>query len=227
MTIGIAVTLPDGVLLVADGRQTWPLAAGKPPNSDVDKLRQIGPTVFAITFGVTQATSWALTQLKKMFVEGCKPEAFAAQLEASVRSGWDTFIANLAPDVDRNHPAMKAALVAGGLVAGGPFIAGFLCSSRGNMPTAVLRKGPSMHSIVLGGEEQRTEEMFNQRAERSLQGLPWQPDVGPANLWVGVLLKAAVDVIRFVEAQNPTIGGTIRYAVVRENFPVKKAVWIE
>jgi len=84
-----------------------------------------------------------------------------------------------------------------------------------------------MHSIVLGGEEQRTEEMFNQRAERSLQGLPWQPDVGPANLWVGVLLKAAVDVIRFVEAQNPTIGGTIRYAVVCENFPVKKAVWIE
>jgi len=227
VTIGIAVSLPDGALFVADGRQTWPLAGGKLPEDDVDKLKQIGSSVFVISVGITQATDWAQLYLQQAFDEGCTPETFVESLEASVRSGWDIFIDSLAPDVDPDHPTMRAALIAGGFLTGEPFIAGSLCGGHANTSSTVMRKGPEIQFIVVGGEEQQSEERFKQEVEQNLQGLFWQSSQGPMNLWVDALVKAAVSVIRFVESQNLEVGGTIRYALVRQSFPVKKTVWTE
>lgn len=227
MSIGIAVTLPDGALLVADGRRDLIFATDKDPEDNVDKLAQIGSTVFAIPLGVTIATDLALRYLKHRSVEGCKPEDFPSLLMTSLQAGWELFMEALAPDVDRGDVRMRAALLAGGIAADVPFIAGTMAGSSDGIPQPILLKGPSVYKIVLGPQEEEPRELFDLKLKQGLPGLTWDWDTGPINEAVKVLLDVAVDTIRFAESQDPMIGGTIRYAIVRRNFTVVKRIWHE
>jgi hypothetical protein len=65
MTLGLAVTIRDGCILASDGRRTLPLAGNAVASDDVDKLEEVSTTVFAIHFGVAQASAPALAYLKR------------------------------------------------------------------------------------------------------------------------------------------------------------------
>lgn len=72
MTLGIAMTLADGALLVVDGRQTRPMIAGAPPNDNVNKIHRLAENVAAISVGVVEATDIALRLLESLL-----PTAFS------------------------------------------------------------------------------------------------------------------------------------------------------
>src|SRR5467141_1267918 len=127
MTVGIAATFPGGVVLVADGRRSYPLA-NTPHIDDANKLTQVTPTVFAISFGVQQATDPAVAHLVSHAKSSDDPEVFAALVEESVLVGWSCFEQRLSPNVDRAHKAVRAALIVGGLMNGTPFLASALSS---------------------------------------------------------------------------------------------------
>lgn len=224
MSIGIAMTLPDGVLLVADGRRTQPFVSENRHDNDVDKLEKISSTIYAISFGITHATDYALKIIGGACKKESTPERFGLLLNYSVRTGWIHLITNLAPDVDKNDPRMRAALVAGGIWGGEPFIASSLYGTNIN-PQSILRKNCPFQCIVLGGEKQQAQEMFTRKAGDVIQSFSWEISIGPQNATVSELLVSAASTIREVESRNPDIGGTIRYAIVRKNFPVEKAIW--
>lgn len=143
MSIGIAMTLPDGVLLVADGRRTQPFVSENRHDNDVDKLEKISSTIYAISFGITHATDYALKIIGGACKKESTPERFGLLLNYSVRTGWIHLITNLAPDVDKNDPRMRAALVAGGIWGGEPFIASSLYGTNIN-PQSILRKNETV-----------------------------------------------------------------------------------
>jgi hypothetical protein len=223
MTIAIAVTLPDGVLLVADGKINKPFT-GEIDGNDQDKIKEIKSSISAIELGVTYATNAAVIGLQstEMDLATTSPETFLAELRNSVVSGWRTFIDLLAPDVDQNNDAMRAALVAGGIVAGVPFVGGVLCGN--GQESSVLCKGPETHFVVLGGEQQNAQQFFERNALEALQSSAWLTHEGPMNDFTKALLDAAVDTIKMAEQADRTIGGTIRYQVIRNNFQPLKVV---
>lgn len=221
MTIGIAVTFNDGALLVADGRRSRPLALGTPPENDVNKIFQIHPSIGAIIFGVAQATDIALPNLTSNLPANCSPHDISTLVEHSVNLGWGHLLSIVAPDVDVRHRAIKVGLIAGGIANNQPIVTGALKHVDGG--NCVLEIG-EYKFIILGGEEQNARAEFNARAERAVQQFGMNGGVGLMDNLVTAFLRAATDTIHTVAASAPEIGGTIRYAVIRQGYPYTTGV---
>lgn len=221
MTIGIALTLPDGALLVADGRRTYPPVSHKPPENDVDKLVRISPTIYAIPFGLFESTDFALHLLKRSLTEDCKPERFNTLARICVVTGWTHLLENSDKIVDQNKTPVMIALLAGGITVNEPFITS---ASYGTGATAesVFYKNDPFQFLILSEEEQG-QDLFHQKVS-NIQHIPWDSNTGPINTTVKALLDAAGGIIRMVESKNPSIGGVIRYIVIRKGFTVQKAI---
>ena len=198
MTIGIAVTFNDGVLLVADGRRTYPLNPILPPQDDVNKIFQISPTIGAITFGVSQATDFVLHNLSLSLPPRYSPKDVSTIVKSSVNVGWSCLMSIVAPDVDVHH------------------VTGALKYSDGE--NCVLEEG-EYKFIVLGGEEQNAKDEFNQIAERAVQQFGANREFGLMDNLVEAFLRGAADTINLVSAKRLDVGGTIRYAVIRRGYP--------
>jgi len=218
MSIGIGITLPDGVLLVSDGRRIHPLAENKEIENDIDKIEKVKASVFAISFGVGQATEPALKKLRNEASPLKPPEDWLEYLESSVTYGWRSFLNRLSPEVDINHTALRAALVVGGISNHQPFIAGYLCSPEMKMDRPVMKKSPATHKMVVGGEKYQAETKFANKSRSIIDTISWQSGVGPENKLIKALIGAAEEVIREVESKGSRIGGVIRYIVIRQNF---------
>ncbi len=216
MTIGIAVTFNDGVLLVADGRRTYPLNPILPPQDDVNKIFQISPTIGAITFGVSQATDFVLHNLSLSLPPRYSPKDVSTIVKSSVNVGWSCLMSIVAPDVDVHHERVKVGLVVGGLTNNQPFVTGALKYSDGE--NCVLEEG-EYKFIVLGGEEQNAKDEFNQIAERAVQQFGANREFGLMDNLVEAFLRGAADTINLVSAKRLDVGGTIRYAVIRRGYP--------
>lgn len=224
MSLGLGFTLPDGVVLVADGRRVQPQAKNSPaPQNDIDKLVPINETTFAVPFGVTQATDEALRILQGRSRPGLSPEALAEIVDFSVATAWALLHGRLAEDVDPHHPSMRAALIVGGLAEHVPFLIAVLHGPNINQKP-VLLKERSFQFVLLGGERSSSNQYFTEQADRLLRAVPWEPAAGPLNPTVRAVLEASSNTIRHIESCDSTVGGTRRYAVIRAGFPVEKAI---
>lgn len=223
MTIGIALTLPDGVLLVADGRQTSPYSNGNSPENNLDKLVQISSTIYVIPFGIIQATDFSILILRKSILENSRPEQISSMCVSCVRAGWQYLLNNVSDDVNINDIRMRAALIIGGITGDELFITGTLVSSN-IPPQPILYKNIPFQLFMLGGEDQQAFNLFNQRASVCIRNIPWDYSSGPINITIKALLNEAMTVIRNIESQNSEIGGILRYVVIRKGFATKKEI---
>ena len=219
MSIGIAVTLPGAVLLVSDSRRTLPLVPDAPPDDGVEKIRLIGANLGVIEFGVAYATEVAVTCLSAKLI--ARPNNFVEALDECISAGWNSFVAALAPDVDRTHRAVRAALVSGGFDAGGIFIAGVLRDFATPNPTVVRRN--LFNFIVLGGEELAAERDFNRRATAAIRRVD-RKDADSLHPIGEYMLEAAHETIRYVSRLDTTVGGSTRYAFLTANRPPRTGV---
>ena len=73
---------------------------------------------------------------------------------------------------------MRAALLAAGIGADEPFIAGAMAGSSGGIPGPILCKGPRVYNIVLGPQQQEPEKLFNLKLDQGLPCLVWNYDTG-------------------------------------------------
>lgn len=226
MTIGIALTLPDGVLLVADGRGTYPYSNGNLPENNLDKLVQISSTIYAIPFGITQATDLSMLILKKSILENSKPEQISSMCINCVKAGWQYLINHVSDDVKVNDVRMRAALIIGGITGSELFITGSLISNNIH-PQPILHKNTPFQLFMLGGEEQQALNLFNRRASICVGNIPWDYSSGPINATIKALLNEAMIIIRNIEFQNSEIGGVLRYVIIRKGFATKKDILIE
>jgi hypothetical protein len=218
VTIAIVVCLQDGALLIADGRQTYPLVADAKVLNDVNKISVVGKTVASISFGISIATDKALWAIRDDVIEGAtSPTEVLQEIERSVGIGWNFLLTNLAPDVNMAHRAMRAGMLVGGyLPMWSRFIGGVLFRPDAHdAPTLVTKP---FGFIVLGAEENNSHQIFKQVADRNFRSIT-SSGAGIQNSYVKAFLAAGAATIREVERVNPEVGGIIRYAILRRNFP--------
>jgi hypothetical protein len=222
MTIGIAIGLEDGALLVADGRSTRPFGDAEPPTDDNNKIDQVAPLIGAISFGFRQATENSISVLRNHLVGNANygPQEIQQLVYSSVDFGWEFLINHrLEGDYDLYHPAMKAALIVAGLVADIPFVTGTLVRANPEVPGTnkhhtLLHTDPH-NFFILGGEQQGAEDDFARRALEAYNNYRIGP-AGSLNTFVPALRDAAAETIQMVAKVNPEVGGTIHYACIRQ-----------
>ncbi len=225
LSIGIALIVPDGVILVADGRRSHPQSSN--PNARVedntDKVVSLAEHVYAIPFGVVQATDSATMSLKASLKHDSSPELIRSETDASLKLSWNQLLRVLASDVDVNHPSMRAALIVGGISQDETFISVSLQGSGVNQPPLLIQD--SFHFIVLGGEQHQARTHFTQQLKEIVINHPWSFSEGPHNMCTRKVIQGAYNTIQHITELDPTIGGAVRYAIIRKGFSVIKEIY--
>lgn len=223
MSIGIGLIVPGGVILIADGRQEQPQSLNPHVVDDADKVVSLSDHIFAIPFGVVQATDLATLLLKPAIKPNFSPELIQDAVSTSIRVAWNQLLKILASDVNINHPTMRAALIVGGLSQDCPFIAASLYGSGVTQKSILIKD--SFQFIVLGGEEYEANSHFANQLQVIMKKDAWSSSEGPQNRNTKGILQAANNTIRYIEGLDSSIGGIIRYAIIRKGFPVVKEVY--
>lgn len=234
MTIGIGITLDDGVLLVADGRYTYP--DGRPTVDNFDKFEPVTTSIRAIAFGERAATSIALQRLRQDLLnqhDEVSPEEVRRRVTDYLETSWNNLVDKLGEEEVLQREDMQAALLVGGLSANIPFItvARFTVDRKRGLTSKPedLLVTTSSDSIVLGGEKQEADVHFGIEAQRAFEQHSASPGEGLENDLVSALLNLAATTIRMVETSDETVGGTIRYMCIRRGYqyPRSSSIYVE
>jgi len=200
---------------MADGRIRRPLAGNAVVRDDANKVQQIAAKIFGIPFGVEQASDLVLEQLRSTATTDT-PKEYGNLLQLAVGRIWTDIENRFGDDVDRTDQRLKVAVLVGGILNGLPFITGAL---RGVGGIGDFSFSDAMYDISsLGGEEQGAHAAFIRARDSVRNTHKWKAVIGPKNPQISALLRKAGRVIRDVGRHNEDIGGTIRYAVIRERF---------
>ena len=224
MTIGIVINIPDAVILMADGRITTPLNGGSIIDDDVDKIAIINNESAVIEFGVCQVTERAIEQLRGLSSNTLDINKHVQSIVESLDVGWGWLTRNLSNDVDRSHPAMRAALVAGGFAGPISISTGVLRSFGTNQEPLVITA--FYGHIVLGGEVQGAQDYFATKIRNVVRDFGSITD-GYNHLVCQKVLDAMGKTILASSVGDSTIGGTIRYVILRQGFLPTKDIWCE
>jgi len=217
MTIGLAVCLEDGALLIADGRIVKPFVANKKISDNKNKITRITETVASISLGVEMATDLALSYIKSNVIDASEsPEAVIAEVERAAEKAWREFLSKLASDVDKR--SLRLGLLVGGYLpkqSRGGFIGGVLCRPEGLCSIEI--KINQNECFVLGGEEHDSRKMFPQVAGEEIGKLGVSYHDLP-NAHIDAFLRSGTYTIRQIEKKSPIIGGEIRYSILRRGI---------
>ncbi len=224
MSIGIGLIIPDGVILVADGRRRYPQSDNSHFIDDADKVNPLGDHIFTIPIGFVQVTELATPILKSSIKSISSPESIKDAVYTSLKIAWNQILMMLASDVDINHPTMRAALIVGGISQKEPFIAACLHGTGVDQKPLLIKD--SFNFIVIGGEEHESNFHFKKQLETIMKEEAWNFSEGPLNRYIERILKAANNTIRHIGNLDNSIGGIVNYAIIRKDFPVIKESYI-
>lgn len=90
MTVGIAVIIPEAVVLVADSRKSWPFDKGKSPVDDSEKIHVFNDKLAVISFGITQVTDIAVRLLHNQTFMGKSIPSIVSNVENSMQVAWES-----------------------------------------------------------------------------------------------------------------------------------------
>jgi len=206
------VTIPDGVIFMADGRLTR--RDGVVIKDDAIKLVNLSATVFAIPAGVEFVTTNALGQLCRDVLPGDSCNTIIGKAKMAVGHYWEMFLHDMRAQGAENHPNNVAALLIGGLDSTGDL---FL--------TQIIQMGTSavqpLTSRVTGQIITVGEADPDQLAMQIASGAsnhPWVAEeyLNPLVLFLIGTMRAGMMEASF---RSPYIGGSIRCAIVRKGFP--------
>ena len=115
MTVGIAVCLSDGALLIADGLVVNPLRENRVLSTDARKITQISSTLAAIEFGIMQGTNYALSVMNSSALENATSVLdIVNEIKRCSLVGWAQLLSRLEPDDDPTHESIRLGFLVGG-----------------------------------------------------------------------------------------------------------------
>lgn len=221
MTVGIAVCLSDGALLIADGLTVNPLRDNRILSTDSRKIIRISSTLATIEFGIIQGTTYALSMMNRSAFEiATSVSDIVNEIERCSSVGWAQLLSRLGPDVDPTHESIRLAFLVGGYIRISPpggLILGTLYHTEGHDTPLVQTAENSF--IVIGGENQDAQMLFKNYSQMEYDQLI-SAGSGVCNNIVNAYITAGVRTINEVSESNPQVGGTIRYTIIRRNFPI-------
>lgn len=122
--------------------------------------------------------------------------------------------------MDRNSLSLRVGFLVGGYIRSnhrGGFIGSVLFHPNGH--DSPLIRTVENTFIVLGGESEGSQSLFKEYAQNEYNLLETE-GTGIQNNLVTAYLRAGAWTIREISVRNPTIGGTIRYMIIRHNYPI-------
>jgi len=224
MSMVAGLTLPDGVVLVADGMvATFTQGKGEPTalNPDVNKLEQVGPSIFAARFGVESVSGEIIERLRDGVY--LSPGQVRDRLQEVTAEVW-------APDgsvpLERLGDAAGVGVLVGGLVGGVPFLSAILRHPTEDPKDIHWEDAWAMW--VCGLEPEADERFYStvgKAANGSFNRFGWPAFQGPMNDVVLTVLGSVVKVMQDAAENEPYSGGTFRIALVRKGYePLEKCV---
>ena len=217
MSFAFVMTLPNAVILAADGMVTAIDGAGtRLLASDVDKIEPLGPSAFAIRFGIEEISGAAISDVRAGPLSS--PAAINRALSKAVDARWKTFLKS--GRVDPLNDALAVGVYAAGLVQGTPFVSAQLRHGSQEEPSASFTTEIGV-PFVIGFNSREMTDNFLQQLARVVRPYWRNPD-----RCIEQLLDVAGKGIRRAEREREgEVGGTIRYAIVKRGKPVVKGIW--
>lgn len=220
MSFGFALVLPDGVFVLADGRQVKPLAQDAIVSDEIDKVQLIHDKFALIPFGLIVATDVALRVVRENWRPDTVPDEACQLVESAVEQGWSTALCKLAADVDRTHPSLRCALVGGGVLGGKRFVTATLVGFTSHDARTMDQTGSILQ---LGGEDLNAPELARRDVQDAFDRHPYDVRNGPCNATITELVRLISARVVSLSSRDGSIGGRVTYAVFRHGYPAFKA----
>ena len=215
MTVCIAVCLSDGAFLMADGREVLPFAGEQRIRDDAVKVHKVGDRVLIAHFGLIQPAPLVINSLnKKLLDNATTTDEILSEFQRATYFGLGPFLSRLSI-TKKQAEKLRFGFLFGGLYAEcKPFIGGFLWRGDGE-PSQLVQSVPG-YVTTLGGDEAETRHIFTERLS-AITNYGSTPSVDSC-------INAGIHTIRTVQRNHPSVGGTIRYSILRRGFSVSNGV---
>lgn len=212
MTLGLGVTLPDGIILMADGRLIQ--RTGALFTDEADKIIQLSPSVFAIPAGVEAVTSAALHQLRQEILPDDSCNTIVSKAKLAIGRYWEFLMQDLRAQGAENHPNNNAAFLIAGHDPAGDFFLIEIVQNNGEAIQECSAREPDQ-VIAIGDADP-----YQLASEIALgkSANPWIQEEC-LNPWVQFVAARMQACMAEASLRSPGIGGTIRCAILRRGHP--------
>ena len=209
MTIGIAVLTSDSITFVADGRMRRFDAPGQPIISDdVNKIVPIGQSFAAVTCGVGQVTDAAVNQIEHSLQPHHTLNEVLDLVSLSLEEAWQCHAPDFPPGLDLTDPDINGTLLIGGVAAGTEFIGSAQHHYQGKKPIKVATLSDSLQFMIACVEQEIAGDYFEAKLLEKLASIGSEKRTT-------LMVEAAAETVRFMQTRDSSIGGTIRYLILR------------
>jgi hypothetical protein len=235
VTIGIACTLRDIAVLVADGCMNRFDLPGHPRVSeDAVKIFKVADSLLVLTAGVAQVTQPALQVVKSEYKPYLAAATVVDLLKHSLELAWKGF-PTIPASIDVNNPSLNGTLLVGGLDSSSSFIAKatrhydgqaragwsatigmslVVCSDHESEPNSMDAHPLPPVQITRGKSEEIAFDFFDKQMAQERCSAKSENDGGEQ---VSAVIRSAAATVRYM--QSHYIGGKIQYGVVRRGIP--------
>jgi len=219
MSFSLALVLPDGVFILADGRQVKPLFQDAIVSDDLDKIQIIHGTFALVPFGITVATDAAIQVIHERWPVPARREDVCQLVKNAAEYGWTTTVCRLAADVDRTDPSLCCALIGGGVLDGKPLVTSILVGFTSHDSRTMDQAG---EMLLLGGEDFNVSGLIEQDIRQAFNKCRYNLRRGPCNATITEIVRLVAARVVWLGSQDRSIGGKIRYAIFRDRYPAYK-----
>ena len=222
MTLGIAMTVRDVVVFAADGRlSTFP--DNQIVSDTQNKVVQLLPTVFAVPAGLTLVTDSVITTLQVRLQQDLEVEDLSAMCVEVLAGAWQFASRTYIGKGLEGSSRYKAALLVGGLdPSGSRFLLAFQQNEGEALQNHLVLNTREIRGI--GAEPEELQALVNVMARKIASNLESQET--PWNPFVRLAVNEIAGQIQAKANRDPTVGGTIHYAVIRKGSPAIQGIWI-
>ena len=226
MTLIIGCTLPDGAVLVSDGRVTDCRSLSGPANNAVkviddnmSKIIQLLPNVYIGISGLELACERTIARAKETVSESLSSGQLVQRIELASALEWREAMSSLGREKIGD---LGIGLLVGGLVNGEPLIVSIAQDASG--PQVSVKTKPFEFAMIAGVHNEEHLRVFNGSLRDDVYGVLSSKTSydrsGPVNDVIESLTNAMVSAIKRVAEKDSTVGGRIHYVIVRRDFEV-------
>lgn len=217
MTMILGYCFEDVAAIIADSR-LYDLKLAKPVDDDHGKLVELCPTVFAGCSGYAIAVEMILERVKQADSSFPSHESLIEAIRDAAGREWplvkNSAPSGIAPD------QISVGLIVGGVLERMPFLSTIQISDEGIERSTV--SSAIQCRMVSGVSDAAKTRVFNgslrEKAVWIIENVEYDRSSGPTNDTIRQLLEASGHAIRAVAAEDYTVGGSVRYVVVRNNY---------
>jgi 20S proteasome alpha/beta subunit len=212
MTIAIALALPDGALLFADGRRSHIDDSSFTATNSHNKINRLTDDLSVATYGLEPITSACLQTIKHAAQPDWNCSKYFLVASIYLPQIFAELKGQLSTSIDLTNTNLETGLVFAGHDHGHPFIGRLLFAGERQVVAQIIRQ-PG-YAAILGGFSCNAEDILLQNINRHPNiSHTEENDYGAKE--VGALKDVISQTIRDVSKHEPTVGGTISFISIR------------